>query len=64
MVIVQTTRMIETDHRGQARHGFVVPVARVINSTQIELQRTIPTTCLTTNVNGSVTSVSSADFLS
>lgn len=63
MVIVQTTRMIETDHRGQARHGFVVPVSRVVSSTQIELQKAIPITCLTTNVNGSVTAVTSATAL-
>lgn len=57
MLIFFSTRMIETDHRGQARHGVAIPIERVISGTQVELQRPMPFTGVVGNVNGAVTAV-------
>ncbi|WP_288950439.1 hypothetical protein [uncultured Paracoccus sp.] len=41
-----STRVIETDDRGQARHGYTVGVARVVNGTTVELERPVPVTMI------------------
>ena len=42
LLSILSDRVIETDDRGQARVGWVVPIARVVSSTVVELDRAIP----------------------
>lgn len=46
-----SSRVIETDHRNQARHGFSVPVSAVIDATTVEVSKTIPYTMLVGDTN-------------
>ncbi len=62
LLVCKSTHMIETDHRGQARHGFTMP-ARVVNDTVVELDRAAPCTALVGNVSGEVQSVISTSEL-
>jgi hypothetical protein len=57
MLILFSNRLIETDHRGQARHGVTVPVARVISGTQVQLDRPMPYSSIVGNVNGAITAI-------
>lgn len=41
---LHSARVIETDDRGQARSGVVVPITAVVNSTTVEIGRPIPET--------------------
>lgn len=52
LIYFSSTRVFETDNRGQARHGWVVPADRVINSTQIQLAKPIPVTCKVGDITG------------
>lgn len=63
LVQIQTSRTIECDSRGQGRHGFAIPVSRVISPTVIEFQRTLPTTCNITPLVGTVVSFPSPTAL-
>lgn len=42
LIHIISNRVIETDDRGQARVGWTVLVSRIINSTTIEMARSIP----------------------
>lgn len=42
LLLLMSSRTIETDHRGQARHGAAIPVGRLIDATTIELDRPVP----------------------
>lgn len=58
LAIVQTSRVVETDDRGQSRHGWVVPVAQVTSGSQIELERPFPVTATVAAAeNGTLTGV-------
>lgn len=57
MLALLSNRLIETDHRGQARHGVTVPVARVLNGTQVQLARPMPYAAIVGNVNGTITAI-------
>jgi len=59
LLICRTSHVIETDHRGQARHGFVVP-AKIMSGTQAQIERDIPCTAIVGNVSGSIAAVNSS----
>lgn len=60
MIRLQSTRMISTDDRGQARCGFVCGVSRKVSDTVVELDFPNPSTMLVGNSFGQVTAVNRA----
>ena len=59
LAVIQSTRVIETDNRGQARHGWTVAIDRIIDGTTIQLAKPIPVTCKVGDITGvTVVSVS------
>lgn len=63
LLILASSRTIETDHRGQARHGVCIPVLRVVDGTTVEFERPFPSTMHVGNLTATVTSKPSATSL-
>lgn len=60
LLVFNSTRMIETDNRGQKRHGFSCAVARIVSGTVVELEKAVPVNIAATNITGvAVTAVGS-----
>lgn len=63
VVLINTTKMIDTDHRGQNREGFQALVTRVISGTQVEIEVPIERQITIGTTAGTITAVDSATVL-
>lgn len=63
VVLINTTKMIDTDHRGQNREGFQALVTRVISGTQVEIEVPIDRQITIGTTAGTITAVDSATVL-
>lgn len=52
VLVFGSTRMIETDNRGQKRHGFACVASRIVSPTVVELEKAIPIDMAISDITG------------